>query len=263
MAAIAGFQPYKDLSGAEQTDEIQLVASTTYFQFDAIKLVNGIGTQVAAVGDKATHILLSVITPQTLLRPANTAVGQWTTTTAGERGLLVPVTSAPVRFRVYLVGSSAPPVLNVACNTNAATNQVVFPLTGGAANDFLPGTCYIATIMQQRTVSVSAGAANVDTLTVVPAFTIGGVGGTAYAPTLGDTVTAVPFCKGSIGTGFATNGTVFSQAINTSIASKAAGTLKCEDVFLGPTMNDMPGIGGAGPAQTGLPYAVFSSPYLQ
>jgi hypothetical protein len=263
--SIAGFIPYKDWSGAEQMDQIQLVASTTFYLYDAIVVTNGIATQVSAINTKMTHILQSVITPQTLLRPATTAVGVYTTTIAGEMGLLVPVVGAgaPIRFKVYLVGTSVPPISAVACNTNSTTTQVVFANTGAASNDFLPGTVYINTIEQQRTVTASAGTGNVDTLTVAPAFTTGGVGGTAYAPTVGDTVTAVPFCKGSIGTGFKTNGTVLSQAIDTSIANKAGGLLKCEDVFLGPWINWMTGVGTVGPAQQNLPYAVFSAPYLQ
>jgi hypothetical protein len=244
-----GFQPYSEtISTSNILQRYMLTASTQFYEGDALILTDGIAGQTASQTALPTHIFQVMITPYTLLRPAATNL----TTTLGEKGLMVPVTSgvagglpALTWLTPLAANSGIPPFNGTACNANSSTTSVVF--TGaGSTNDFATGSVYIPSLGQQRTVTADVVSGGVHTFTVTPAF--------SRAPTTGDTLIAVPFSAGSIGVKLdATNS---YQGISAAVADKTGGHVDIVAVVLGAiqeggdlgyTLNRFAG---------GIPYAV-------
>lgn len=232
-----GFQVEWCLGGNGGAPEEQILGlpSQTYNDGDMLSVTAGLASLVTA-GGHGTHIFKAVITPPNLLRPANTAPGQFTTTAAQEQVTAVRVQNGLARIRSLLVGGSAPTINGVGANANANPSVVLVAFAGAANGDFTGGQVYIPELGQQRLILTSTGAANVETFNVEPPF--------SQAVTNGNTVIAVPWSKGYQGAKFLAANP--QQGVDTAIANKAGGTLQIEDVFLGP---------GASPlaTQTGFP----------
>lgn len=214
---MAGFRVRFPLaSGAGANEEIQGVANTQYNPGDMVNVVAGVATKVAATG-KGTHIVVARITPADEVRPGTfNFVG-----TKGELLSCVPVSGDLVVLESNLKGNSAPPINGLACNANADPSSLLVT-AAGSANDYLNGQCYVPELNQQRLITADAVDTGVHTFTVAPAF--------RRAPTIGDTVIAVPFSKGATTVKFsATNP---HEGIGCAVADKAGGNNKIFDVDL-------------------------------
>ena len=96
---------------------------------------------------------------------------------------------------------------------------------GGAAGDSTGGVIYVAEFGQSRLITNDAYSAGVHTYTINTPFL---QGQTAVAATAGNTATVLPFGPGVIGIKF--NATTSPQFIDTTVAGKTGGYLKCEEV---------------------------------
>lgn len=218
----AGFQVAKNnAAGAGQLEKVKSLASTQYAFGDMITTHpasgnKGCANKVAAA-DKATHIVQSMVTPDSLSQPATAFL----TTAACEDLLCIPITGSRVIIKSYLIGDSVPPINGTACNSNSTATQLLVT-AAGSANDYLDGVCYVPELGEQRLITADAVSTGVHTFTVSPAF--------RRAPTTGDTVIAVPFSKGASAVKFASTNP--HQGIGTAVADKTGGQLYIEDVNL-------------------------------
>ena len=230
------------LAGAELTQTVKSLPNTLYTIGDMGYLVNGQFTQVSA-GSKATHILLSMKTNPNTNRPlAGIAPNQFQSSSQCEDLLVACIEgNEALWFKTYLTGVAVPVINLAACNTNASTTSVLIT-AGGAAGDSTGGVIYVAEFGQSRLITNDAYSAGVHTYTINTPFL---QGQTAVAATAGNTATVLPFGPGVIGIKF--NATTSPQFIDTTVAGKTGGYLKCEEVHF----------------EDRIPYVLLSAPYLQ
>lgn len=203
-------------AGAGVIEEVKSVASQQYVRGAMLAVTAGLAALVTATG-KGTHIFQGLITPVNLLRPAVENLS----TAAGERVEGARVEGGDVVLKSELRAQSAPPINGVACNTNASATSAVVT-AAGSTNDYNNGTCYVPELDQQRLITADSVTTGVHTFTVEPAF--------SRAPTVGDTLIAVPFCKGATAVKFAATNP--HLGIGTAVADKTGGNNKIEDVDL-------------------------------
>lgn len=212
-----GFEiAYTRAAGAGVQEEIKSVASQQYGRGYMLAVTAGLAALVSAAG-KGTHIFMSLQVPASLLRAAtenlSTAVGEMVNATRVEGGDVV--------LKSELRSQSAPPINGVACNSNSTATELKVT-AAGSSNDYDNGTCYVPELDEQRLITDDTVNTGVHTFTVEPAF--------RRAPTTGDTVIAVPFCKGATGVKFASTNP--HLGIGTAVADKSGGNNKIEDVDL-------------------------------
>ncbi|MBY0545811.1 MAG: hypothetical protein K2W95_00830 [Candidatus Obscuribacterales bacterium] len=217
MADGSGFQVHKNrAAGAGATEVVKGTASTQYRVGDMVAVTAGIATKVSATS-KATHIVEAMITPSNVARPAT----EMLTTTAGEKFILTPVAGGLVITKSDLKVNSAPPIANASCNSNSTATSVLVTVAS-TDDDYDNGTMYSHDLDEQRLITDSQETGGVTTFTVEPAF--------SRALTTGDTVSAVPFCKGATAVKFSSTNP--QQGIGTAVADKTGGHNKIEDVDL-------------------------------
>ena len=211
------FDIHETLSaGAGVPEEILVTASTQFYPGELLLVANGIGGKVTATS-KATHRFISLVTPPDKVRPSTFNL----TTTAGEKALAERIDNSQVILKSPLKGNMAPPANGVACNTNASATSVKFD-HAAADGAFAAGTVYIPELGQQRQITADVKVSSEHTLTVTPAF--------RRAPTVGDTVIAVAFSKGSSAVKF--DSTTPSLGVSTAVGDISGGQNKIEDVDL-------------------------------
>lgn len=212
-----GFQVHKRLaSGADPIETVKSVASTQYELGDllSIFIAVGDGTKVAATS-KATHLYQSMITPDDVIvmSPQNKSTADC------EPMLCTPVYG--VVLKSWLVGDSVPKINKVAANSNAVATTVL-ATTATTDNDYDNGTIFCPELGEQRLITDSQDTAGVCTFTVSPAF--------SRPVTVGDTIIAVPFSKGSNAVQF--DATTPQRGLSTDPANKTGGQNQIFDVVL-------------------------------
>ncbi len=230
-----GFEIYRERSaGAEGMQGIRPAASVQFITGDACKLVNGDLAKCGAT-DKVFFLFSVLETPAALLRPGTANLSD---ATAPMIALAEPVGGRDLIAKTPLVGSYAPKISGVACNANSDPTSVLITFAG-ATNDYTLGTVYCPELNQTRHILTDTQASGVKTFVLDFPFTLGK---NTVALSTGYTVTAVPFQIGTQGIRL-----LDAQGLDTSVAGKAGGTIRCEGVDL------------SGPA----PFALVSFPQLQ
>jgi hypothetical protein len=247
-----GFQPYdENISTSNILQRHLLTASTQYYENDACILSDGIAGQIStAEGGPVTHIFQVMVTPAAVLRPGTANLS----TTAGEKGLFVPVGTGvaggfqPLNFLTPLTANdSIPPINGTACNSNSTATSVLVT-AAGSTNDYATGTIYIPSLQQQRTITADTVSGGVHTFTVTPAF--------SRAVTTGDTAIVVPFSPGSVG--IEHDSTNPYQGISSQVADKTGGHVNIVKVVLGAIQEGADLGYTLTKMQGGTPYAVVN-----
>lgn len=220
---MAGFDIYNERSaGDEVTESLPATPGVQYLPSCGLKLVNGQVALVTAT-DKMSHVYQTLETRPEVLRPATFDLAS---ATLPQTAITVPVQGRDVFLKSAISGTYAPPILNLACNTNSTTTVVVATF-GGGAGDFTGGTIYSPDYDQHRRITGDAFGGGIHTFTLDAPFTKGTSSTTAVALTTGNTITAVPVAAGSTGVKFKD-----SQGLDMSVAGKSGGNNKIEAVDL-------------------------------
>lgn len=202
-------------AGATSTESVRGAASQQYAIGQFVKVVAGIATVVGAT-DKPTHVV-ETVKPF----PDERQLAVEMKTDARQQYLLcIPVGGGTVRLRTQLRGDAVPVISKAACQSNSTPTTVICPFTGAADDDFNDGFIYCHELNEVSQIVDGTGSANVETFTVSPAF--------SRALTVGDTVTAVPWCPGK--TAVRLNATDPSMCMSTNVAGKTGGQIKIEKI---------------------------------
>ena len=238
MAVPMGFQLQSKRTSTDfLCQDAIAVPSTQYYADDALYMktasdaAGGELIQVAATS-YATHILVSMSVPKSLLRPATALLS----TTQGEKIKAIPCAGNGSIWRTQLAGVAAPLKNLIACAANSTVNQIAF-LDTGSTGDLLGGQIWVDTLNKQFTITADVLNSGTRTVTIIGDLPTSAI-------TTGSSIMAVPWSQGFQGVKF--NATNPSRGIDTSVAGSTGGHVNIEGVVLGTA--------------PGLPYALVTFP---
>ena len=214
--ANSGFEVCKGrAAGATSTEKVRGAATQQYYIGQLVKVVAGIATVVGAT-DKPTHVVQTVMP----FSDERQLAVEMKTDSRQQYLLCINVTGGLVKMRTQLRGDAVPVIYKAAAQSNATPTTVIVPFTGAADDDFNDGFIYCHELNEVSQITDGTGSANVETFTVSPAF--------SRAVTVGDTITAVPWCHGK--TAVRLNATDPSMCMSVNVAGKTGGQMKIEEL---------------------------------
>lgn len=206
-------------AGVDSCERVRSVASTQYYEGEIVKVIAGFAEKVAA-GDKGTHMVEHMITPDDVLQMAV----ENKSTALCEFLLVKKINGGFTKMRSRITPLYTTKAL--IANGNALATEIVFTDAAVANGALVGGTVYINETDEQRTITADVKAGNDHTLTISPA--LAGVYG------VGKTIRLVPFSKGKTAVKF--DATLLGRAIGCAVADATGG----HNAIEGVTLSDYP-----------------------